>query len=70
MKATAMISRFSFLVGALLLGGGLFVLFRRFGSFPTFEIRLLIGLKLLILGGYFFQVSDTRHLRSRLEVLA
>lgn len=69
MKTTTIISKFSFLVGSLLLGGGLFVLLRCFRSFSTAEIRILIGVNLLIWGAYFFQVSDSRHLRSRLEAL-
>ncbi len=64
-----MIAKFSFLVGAMLLGGGLFVLFRRLGSFSATEIRLLIGVNLLIWGAYFLQLSNTQHVRSRLEAL-
>lgn len=64
-----MIAKFSFLVGAALLGGGLFVLFRRLGGFSPAEIRALIGITLLIWGAYFLQLSNTQHLRGRLEAL-
>ncbi len=68
-KTRAMMAKFSFLVGAALLGGGLFVIFRCLGSFSANEIRALIGINLLIWGAYFLQLSNTQHLRSRLELL-
>ncbi|HKW77105.1 MAG TPA: hypothetical protein VJN64_16350 [Terriglobales bacterium] len=64
-----MITKFSFLVGALLLAGGLFVLFRCLGCFSATEIRGLIGVTLLLWGAYFLQLSNTQHLRSRLDAL-
>lgn len=64
-----MIAKFSFLVGAGLLGGGIYVLLRRLGSFSAAEIRLLIGVNLLIWGAYFLHLSNTKHLRGRLEKL-
>lgn len=64
-----MIAKFSFLAGVALLAGGLLVLFRRLGSFSAAEIRLLIGVNLLIWGAYFLQLSNIQHLRSRLEAL-
>jgi len=68
-KNTTMITKFSFLGGALLCAGGLVVLFRSWGGISIAEIRLLIGINLLIWGAYFFQVSNTQNLRGRLEAL-
>jgi hypothetical protein len=64
-----MIAKFSFLVGAGLLGGGIYVLFRHLGSFSAAEIHLLIGVNLLIWGAYFLHLSNTKNLRGRLEKL-
>jgi hypothetical protein len=68
-KNTTMIAKFSFLCGALLCAGGVVVLFRSWGGISIAEIRLLIGINLLIWGAYFFQVSNTQNLRGRLEAL-
>lgn len=64
-----MIAKFSFLIGALLLAGGLFVLFRRLAGFSAAELRGLIGVTLLLWGAYFLQLSNTQHLRNRLDAL-
>lgn len=68
-KTRALIAKLSILVGAVLLGGGLFVLFCPHGGFSAAEIRLLIGVNSLIWGAYFLQLSNTQHLRSRLDAL-
>ncbi len=63
------IATLSFLVGALLCAGGIFVLLNLGNSLSRSEIRLLTGIALLIFGLYFFQVSDKQHLRKRIEAL-
>lgn len=69
MKIRTIVAKLSFLAGVALLGGGLFVLFRCVRSFSAAEIRLLIGVILMIWGAYFLGLSNTQHLRRRLEEL-
>ncbi len=59
----------SFLLGALMGAGGIFVLLKLGDSLSLTEIRLLIGVSLLIFGMFFFQISDTKYLRARIEAL-
>ncbi len=59
----------SFLLGALMCAGGIFVLFKLRDSISIAEIRILIGVTLLIFGVYCFQISNTQHLRGRIEAL-